>query len=125
MSACHPEPTAGRRVAVSFFKLAAIALPRIELTVCASSEQLARQAAREFAETAFANALDHWSDNEPICDDEGEPMGRYRSRCWTRARSSWRRTQSRSPASSPLPANRAGHPRPFIRLAIVRITALR
>jgi hypothetical protein len=53
-----------------------VALPRIvELTICARDESLARRAAAEFVETAFANALLFWDDNEPISDDEGQPLG--------------------------------------------------
>jgi hypothetical protein len=36
---------------------------------------VARGAAVEFIETAFANALDFWAHNEPITDDEGRPIG--------------------------------------------------
>jgi hypothetical protein len=60
---------------MSFFKTT-ITLPRtVELTVCARDERTARQAAKEFVETAFANALGLWDDNEPISDDEGRPLG--------------------------------------------------
>ncbi len=60
---------------MSFFKMT-ITLPRtVELTVCARDERTARQAAEEFVETAFANALGFWGDNEPISDDEGRPLG--------------------------------------------------
>ena len=53
-----------------------VALPRIvELTICARDESLARRAAAEFVETAFANALLFWDDNEPISDDEDRLLG--------------------------------------------------
>ena len=47
----------------------------LELTICARDEWVARRAAVEFVETAFANALDFWADNEPISDDECRPIG--------------------------------------------------
>ena len=60
---------------MSFFTVK-VTLPRaVELTVCTRNERVARRAAVEFIETAFANALDFWADNEPITDDEGRPMG--------------------------------------------------
>jgi len=60
---------------MSFFTVK-ITLPRtVELTICARDEWVARRAAVEFVETAFANALDFWADNEPISDDEGRPIG--------------------------------------------------
>jgi hypothetical protein len=60
---------------MSFFTVN-IALPRIvELTICARDERAARRAAAEFVETAFANALQFWDDNEPISDEEGRPLG--------------------------------------------------
>ena len=60
---------------MSFFTVK-VTLPRTtELTICARSERMARRAAVEFIETAFANALDFWADNEPITDDEGRPLG--------------------------------------------------
>jgi len=53
-----------------------VALPRtIELTICSRNERVAETAAVEFIETAFANALDFWSHNEAITDDEGRPIG--------------------------------------------------
>ena len=60
---------------MSFFTVN-VTLPRtVELTICARNERIARRAAVEFVETAFANALDFWADNEPISDDEGRPIG--------------------------------------------------
>ena len=60
---------------MSFFKMT-ITLPRtIKLTVCTRDEPTARQAAEEFVETAFANALGFWDHNEQISDDEGRPLG--------------------------------------------------
>ena len=60
---------------MSFFTVK-VTLPRTtELTICARSERMARRAAVEFIETAFANALDFWADNEPITDDEGRSLG--------------------------------------------------
>jgi hypothetical protein len=60
---------------MSFFKVT-ITLPHtIELTICAQDEQTARYGAEEFVETAFANALRFWDDNELISDDYGEPLG--------------------------------------------------
>jgi hypothetical protein len=60
---------------MSFFTVK-VTLPRaVELTVCTRNERVARRAAVEFIETAFANALDFWADNEPITDNEGRPMG--------------------------------------------------
>ena len=60
---------------MSFFTVK-VTLPRaVELTVCARNERVARRSAVEFIETAFANALDFWADNEPIIDDEGRPLG--------------------------------------------------
>ena len=60
---------------MSFFTVN-VTLPRIvELTICARDEWLARKAAAEFVKTAFANALEFWDDNEPICDDEGRLLG--------------------------------------------------
>jgi hypothetical protein len=53
-----------------------VTLPRTaELTICARDEKVARRAAVEFIETAFANALRFWDDNESISDDEGRPLG--------------------------------------------------
>jgi hypothetical protein len=53
-----------------------VTLPRTaELTICARDEWVARTAAAEFVETAFANALRFWDDNEPISDDEGQLLG--------------------------------------------------
>jgi hypothetical protein len=53
-----------------------VTLPRTaELTICARDERAAQWAAAEFVETAFANALDFWAHNEPITDDEGQPLG--------------------------------------------------
>jgi hypothetical protein len=46
-----------------------------ELTICACDERTARQAATEFVETAFANALRFWDDDELITDDNGRPLG--------------------------------------------------
>jgi hypothetical protein len=60
---------------MSFFTVN-VALPRtVELTICARDKRLARRAAAEFVKTAFANALQFWDDNEPICDDEGRLLG--------------------------------------------------
>ena len=60
---------------MSFFTVE-VTLPRtVELTICARNQRVARRAAVEFVETAFANALRFWDDNEPISDDEGRPMG--------------------------------------------------
>jgi hypothetical protein len=60
---------------MSFFTMK-VTLPRtVELTICAREESVARRAAAEFVETALANALDLWADNEPINDDEGRPLG--------------------------------------------------
>ena len=60
---------------MSFFTVK-VTLPRTaELTICARDEQAARWVAAEFVETAFANALDFWSNNEPITDGEGRPIG--------------------------------------------------
>ena len=60
---------------MSFFTVK-VTLPRtVELTICARNQRVARRAAVEFVETAFANALRFWDDNEPISDDEGRPMG--------------------------------------------------
>jgi hypothetical protein len=60
---------------MSFFTVKAT-LPRTaELTICARDERVARRAAVEFVETAFANAVDFWAHNEPITDDEGRPIG--------------------------------------------------
>ena len=60
---------------MSFFSVK-VTLPRtVELTICARNEWVARRAAVEFVETAFANALDFWADNELIRDDEGRPIG--------------------------------------------------
>jgi hypothetical protein len=60
---------------MSFFKMR-ITLPRtVELTICAKDEQTARYGVEEFVETAFANALRFWDDNELISDDDGEPLG--------------------------------------------------
>jgi hypothetical protein len=60
---------------MSFFTVKAT-LPRTaELTICARDERVARRAAVEFIETAFANALRFWDDNESISDDEGRPIG--------------------------------------------------
>ena len=61
---------------MSFFTVK-VALPRtVELTVCARNGHMARHGAEEFVATAFANALLFWDDNEPICDDEGRPLGK-------------------------------------------------
>jgi hypothetical protein len=50
---------------MSFFKMT-ITLPRtIELTVCTRDKRTARQAAEEFVETAFANALGFWDRRRP------------------------------------------------------------
>jgi hypothetical protein len=60
---------------MSFFTVK-VNLPRTaELTVCARNERVARRAAIEFVETAFANALQFWDHNEPISDDEGRLLG--------------------------------------------------
>jgi hypothetical protein len=60
---------------MSFFTVK-VTLPRtVELTICSRNERVAQRAAVEFIETAFANALDFWTHNEPICDDEGRPLG--------------------------------------------------
>jgi hypothetical protein len=60
---------------MSFFTVK-VTLPRTaELTICARHEGTARHAAEEFVSTAFANALRFWDDNEPVCDDEGRPVG--------------------------------------------------
>ena len=60
---------------MSFFTVK-VTLPRTAgLTICARNERVARRAAVEFIETAFANALDFWAHNEPITDDEGRPIG--------------------------------------------------
>src|SRR5262249_5672904 len=60
---------------MSFFTVK-VALPRTaELTICACDEQLAERAATEFVETAFANALNFWSHDERITDDEGRLLG--------------------------------------------------
>jgi hypothetical protein len=60
---------------MSFFTVK-VTLPRsVELTICSRNERVAERAAVEFIETAFANALDLWADNEPITDDEGRPLG--------------------------------------------------
>ena len=60
---------------MTFFSVT-VTLPRTtELTICAYDEQTARRAATEFVETAFSNALRWWDDNEPILDDEGQPLG--------------------------------------------------
>jgi hypothetical protein len=60
---------------MSFFTVK-VTLPRTaELTICARDEKVARRAAVEFIETAFANALRFWDDNESISDDEGRPLG--------------------------------------------------
>src|ERR1700726_3105644 len=53
-------------IAMSFFSMK-VTLPRtVELTICARNEWVARRAAIEFVETAFANALAFWADNELI-----------------------------------------------------------
>ena len=63
------------RHTLSFFTVK-VTLPRtVELTICSRNERMARRAAVEFIETAFANALDFWADNEPITDNEGRPLG--------------------------------------------------
>jgi hypothetical protein len=60
---------------MSFFTVK-VTLPRTaELTICARDERVARRAAVEFVETAFANALRFWAHDEPISDDEGRPLG--------------------------------------------------
>ena len=60
---------------MSFFTVK-VTLPRTaELTICARNERMAQRAAVEFIETAFANALRFWDDNESISDDEGRPLG--------------------------------------------------
>jgi hypothetical protein len=70
------------------------ALPTpIAITV---DEWLARRAAVEFVETAFADALDFWADNEPDGDDEGRPIGEVQTEMPHEARSSRLRTPSRS-----------------------------
>jgi hypothetical protein len=51
---------------MSVFKVT-VALPRtVKMTVFASNVPTARRAAIEFTETAFANALQFWGDNEPL-----------------------------------------------------------
>jgi len=51
---------------MSAFKVT-VELPRtIKITVRASDVPTARRAAIEFTETAFANALQFWGDDEPL-----------------------------------------------------------
>jgi hypothetical protein len=60
---------------MSFFTVK-VTLPRTaELTICALNEWVARRAAIEFVETAFANALDFWAPNDPISDEDGGLIG--------------------------------------------------
>src|ERR1700757_607833 len=60
---------------MSFFNVK-VALPdTVELTICATSEQVARLAAEEFVATAFAEALGFWDHNEPITDHDGLSLG--------------------------------------------------
>ena len=60
---------------MSFFTVKVTLQRAVELTVCARNERVARRGAVEFIETAFANALRFWDDNESISDDEGRPLG--------------------------------------------------
>ena len=60
---------------MSLFKMKVNLPDTVELTICATSEQVARLTAEEFVSTAFAEALRFWDHNEPIIDSAGPLLG--------------------------------------------------
>jgi hypothetical protein len=60
---------------MSFFTVEVTLPATVELTICATSEQVARRAAEEFVSTAFAEALRFWDHDEPIIDSAGQLLG--------------------------------------------------